>query len=95
MLNNSTFEFDTYESTCAHKKKKKKSKFPLPVIYLNFQSKLSDFEAAMMLQQSQQTQKTPFDVVGTYRYLAWSTRGMATGKVDGKMDIYSYGVVLL
>ncbi|CAN6544748.1 unnamed protein product [Malus baccata var. baccata] len=56
---------------------------------------LSDFGAAMLLQthQSQANTKAPFHVVGTFGYLA--PEYMMYGKVDEKIDVYSYGVVLL
>lgn len=46
----------------------------------------------------QQTQKIstlqrPFDVVGTFGYMA--PEYMMYGRVDEKIDVYSYGVVLL
>ncbi|XP_062022621.1 protein kinase STUNTED-like isoform X1 [Rosa rugosa] len=53
---------------------------------------LSDFGAAMVLRQSQHAD-APFDVVGTFGYLA--PEYMMYGKVDEKIDVYSYGVVLL
>ncbi|CAL2279783.1 unnamed protein product [Prunus armeniaca] len=54
---------------------------------------LSDFGAAMFLQQASANTKAPFDVVGTFGYLA--PEYMMYGKVDEKIDVYSYGVVLL
>lgn len=49
----------------------------------------------MLLQthQSQANTKAPFHVVGTFGYLA--PEYMMYGKVDEKIDVYSYGVVLL
>lgn len=46
----------------------------------------------MVLHQSQHAD-VPFDVVGTFEYLA--PEYMMYGKVDEKIDVYSYGVVLL
>lgn len=57
-----------------------------------FDCQLSDFGAAMVLHQSQHAD-VPFDVVGTVGYLA--PEYMMYGKVDEKIDVYSYGVVLL
>ncbi|KAL2459930.1 Protein kinase protein with adenine nucleotide alpha hydrolase-like domain [Abeliophyllum distichum] len=57
--------------------------------------KLSDFGAAIVHQQSQQSSAyaKPINVVGTFGYLA--PEYMMYGKVDEKIDVYSYGVVLL
>uniref|UniRef100_A0A5B7B7J0 Putative serine/threonine-protein kinase CDL1-like isoform X1 n=1 Tax=Davidia involucrata TaxID=16924 RepID=A0A5B7B7J0_DAVIN len=61
----------------------------------NCQPQLSDFGAAMVHQQTQQSSAyaKPFHVVGTFGYLA--PEYMMYGKVDEKVDVYSYGVVLL
>ncbi|XP_015893215.4 protein kinase STUNTED [Ziziphus jujuba] len=61
----------------------------------SFQPQLSDFGAAMLLHQSQQASENakPFTVVGTFGYLA--PEYMMYGEVDEKIDVYSYGVVLL
>ncbi|KAI8553961.1 hypothetical protein RHMOL_Rhmol05G0057800 [Rhododendron molle] len=59
------------------------------------QPQLSDFGAAIVHKQNQQVSgcKKPFRVVGTFGYLA--PEYMMYGKVDEKVDVYSYGVVLL
>ncbi|PNT21304.1 hypothetical protein POPTR_009G140300v4 [Populus trichocarpa] len=59
------------------------------------QPQLSDFGAAMVNQPSKQNSAStkPFKVVGTFGYLA--PEYMMYGKVDEKVDVYSYGVVLL
>ncbi|KAK3015170.1 hypothetical protein RJ639_005316 [Escallonia herrerae] len=56
---------------------------------------LSDFGAAMEHQEYQQASvhTKPYPVVGTFGYLA--PEYMMFGKVDEKIDVYSYGVVLL
>ncbi|CAI9765426.1 unnamed protein product [Fraxinus pennsylvanica] len=57
---------------------------------------LSDFGAAIVHQQTQQSSSAyakPINVVGTFGYLA--PEYMMYGKVDEKIDVYSYGVVLL
>ncbi|KAF2322664.1 hypothetical protein GH714_027666 [Hevea brasiliensis] len=57
---------------------------------------LSDFGEAMVYNQSDQVSSAnikPFNVVGTFGYLA--PEYMMYGKVDEKIDVYSYGVVLL
>lgn len=56
---------------------------------------LSDFGAAIVHKQNQQVSgcTKPFRVVGTFGYLA--PEYMMYGKVDEKVDVYSYGVVLL
>ncbi|KAK1587702.1 hypothetical protein Q3G72_016029 [Acer saccharum] len=62
----------------------------------NFQPQLSDFGAAMVHHhRSQQVSANvkPINVVGTFGYLA--PEYMMYGKVDEKIDVYSYGVVLL
>ncbi|GFZ00472.1 kinase with adenine nucleotide alpha hydrolases-like domain-containing protein [Actinidia rufa] len=59
----------------------------------NCQPQLSDFGAAIVHQQNQQLSTRPFRVVGTFGYLA--PEYMMYGKVDEKIDVYSYGVVLL
>ncbi|XP_027086855.1 probable serine/threonine-protein kinase PBL21 [Coffea arabica] len=62
----------------------------------NCQSQLSDFGAATVLHQNKQTSSVfskPIHVVGTFGYLA--PEYMMYGKVDEKIDVYSYGVVLL
>lgn len=59
------------------------------------QPQLSDFGAAVVLDQNHQTSgfSKPIHVVGTFGYLA--PEYMMYGKVDEKIDVYSYGVVLL
>ncbi|KAJ6671596.1 SERINE/THREONINE-PROTEIN KINASE CDL1-LIKE ISOFORM X1 [Salix viminalis] len=59
------------------------------------QPQLSDFGAAMVNQSSEQIPAItePFKVAGTFGYLA--PEYMMYGKVDEKVDVYSYGVVLL
>ncbi|KAF9676205.1 hypothetical protein SADUNF_Sadunf09G0114300 [Salix dunnii] len=59
------------------------------------QPQLSDFGAAMVNQSSEQIPAStkPFKAVGTFGYLA--PEYMMYGKVDEKVDVYSYGVVLL
>ncbi|KAL1811630.1 hypothetical protein ACET3Z_021695 [Daucus carota] len=59
------------------------------------QPQLSDFGAATVHQQTQKTstRERPFDVVGTFGYMA--PEYMMYGKIDEKIDVYSYGVVLL
>ncbi|KAE9448638.1 hypothetical protein C3L33_19468, partial [Rhododendron williamsianum] len=59
------------------------------------QPQLSDFGAAIVHKQNQQVSgcTKPFRVVGTFGYLA--PEYMMYGKVDEKVDVYSYGVVLL
>ncbi|KAJ9132675.1 hypothetical protein P3X46_033515 [Hevea brasiliensis] len=62
----------------------------------NCQPQLSDFGEAMVYNQSDQVSSAnikPFNVVGTFGYLA--PEYMMYGKVDEKIDVYSYGVVLL
>ncbi|CAK9177892.1 unnamed protein product [Ilex paraguariensis] len=61
----------------------------------NCEPQLSDFGAAMVHQQTQQVSAytKPIHVVGTFGYLA--PEYMMYGKVDEKIDVYSYGVVLL
>lgn len=62
----------------------------------NCQPQLSDFGAATVLHQNPQTSSVfskPIHVVGTFGYLA--PEYMMYGKVDEKIDVYSYGVVLL
>ncbi|KAK3001806.1 hypothetical protein RJ639_022021 [Escallonia herrerae] len=56
---------------------------------------LSDFGTAMEHQENQQASvhTKPYRVVGTFGYLA--PEYMMYGKVDEKIDVYSYGVVLL
>ncbi|KAK2974318.1 hypothetical protein RJ640_026879 [Escallonia rubra] len=56
---------------------------------------LSDFGAAMEHQEYQQASvhTKPYRVVGTFGYLA--PEYMMYGKIDEKIDVYSYGVVLL
>ncbi|KAJ7978668.1 Serine/threonine protein kinase [Quillaja saponaria] len=55
---------------------------------------LSDFDSALVLHQPQEALDTkPFRVVGTFEYLA--PEYMMYGKVDEKIDVYSYGIVLL
>ncbi|XP_034927538.1 probable serine/threonine-protein kinase PBL21 [Populus alba] len=59
------------------------------------QPQLSDFGGAMVSQPSEQISAStkPSKVVGTFGYLA--PEYMMYGKVDEKVDVYSYGVVLL
>ncbi|XP_010266088.1 PREDICTED: pto-interacting protein 1-like isoform X2 [Nelumbo nucifera] len=59
------------------------------------QPQLSDFGAAVVYHQSLKPSANmkPFHVVGTFGYLA--PEYMMYGKVDEKIDVYSYGVVLL
>ncbi|KAJ6310914.1 hypothetical protein OIU76_015602 [Salix suchowensis] len=59
------------------------------------QPQLSDFGAAMVNQSSEQIPASTesFKVAGTFGYLA--PEYMMYGKVDEKVDVYSYGVVLL
>ncbi|KAL3539123.1 hypothetical protein ACH5RR_002489 [Cinchona calisaya] len=62
----------------------------------NCQPQLSDFGAATVLHQNQQASSVytkPIHVVGTFGYLA--PEYMMYGKVDEKIDVFSYGVVLL
>ncbi|KAF4382851.1 hypothetical protein G4B88_021634 [Cannabis sativa] len=61
----------------------------------DFEPQLSDFGSAMILRHSHQTSSNakPVSVVGTFGYLA--PEYMMYGKVDEKIDVYSYGVVLL
>ncbi|KAF5745788.1 serine/threonine-protein kinase CDL1-like isoform X1 [Tripterygium wilfordii] len=61
----------------------------------NYQSLLSDFGAAMVHNQSEENSENmkPLNVVGTFGYLA--PEYMMCGKIDEKVDVYSYGVVLL
>ncbi|KAI8021703.1 Proline-rich receptor-like protein kinase PERK8 [Camellia lanceoleosa] len=62
----------------------------------NSQPQLSGFGAAIVHQQQNQQVSgyaKPFHVVGTFGYLA--PEYMMYGKVDEKIDVYSYGVVLL
>ncbi|MCD7463311.1 hypothetical protein HAX54_050321 [Datura stramonium] len=56
---------------------------------------LADFGAAVVHQQTQQDPAfvKPIHVVGTFGYLA--PEYIMHGKVDEKIDVYSYGVVLL
>ncbi|XP_011045458.1 PREDICTED: serine/threonine-protein kinase CDL1-like isoform X2 [Populus euphratica] len=59
------------------------------------QPQLSDFGAAMVNQPSEHISEStkPIKIVGTFGYLA--PEYMMYGKVDEKVDVYSYGVVLL
>lgn len=59
------------------------------------QPHLSDFGAAIVHQQNQKNLAflEPNPVVGTFAYMA--PEYMMYGKVDEKIDVYSYGVVLL
>ncbi|XP_074343932.1 putative serine/threonine-protein kinase PBL22 isoform X2 [Apium graveolens] len=59
------------------------------------QPQLSDFGAATVHQQTQKPsiRQRPFDVVGTFGYMA--PEYMMYGRIDEKIDVYSYGVVLL
>ncbi|CAN1134667.1 Protein kinase STUNTED [Linum perenne] len=61
----------------------------------NMQPQLSDFGAAIRLDKVDQMSANvkPFEVVGTFGYLA--PEYVMYGKVDVKIDVYSYGVVLL
>lgn len=57
---------------------------------------LSDFGAAVVhpqIQQAAMPHAKPVNVVGTFGYLA--PEYVMYGKVDEKIDVYSYGVVLL
>lgn len=56
-----------------------------------FNSQLTDFGSALVLQASE-TAKS-FNVVGTFGYMA--PEYMMYGTVDEKTDVYSFGVVLL
>ncbi|KAM7479491.1 hypothetical protein LguiA_027704 [Lonicera macranthoides] len=58
----------------------------------NCEPQLSDFGAAVVHQQVSGFWK-PINVVGTFGYMA--PEYMMYGKVDEKIDVYSYGVVLL
>ena len=60
---------------------------------LVFYLQLSDFGAAIVHQHNQQLSTRPFHVVGTFGYMA--PEYMMYGIVDEKIDVYSYGVVLL
>lgn len=64
-------------------------------MFWDFMLQLSDFGAAMALHQCQQSSENakPFPVVGTFGYLA--PEYVMYGEVDEKIDVYSYGVVLL
>ncbi|XP_059433285.1 protein kinase STUNTED-like [Corylus avellana] len=57
----------------------------------NCQPQLTDFGSALVLHQSHQAK--PFNVVGTFGYMA--PEYMMFGTVDEKTDVYSFGVVLL
>ncbi|CAI0468966.1 unnamed protein product [Linum tenue] len=61
----------------------------------NMQPQLSDFGAAIRLLKLDQISANtkPFSIVGTFGYLA--PEYVMYGKVDEKVDVYSYGVVLL
>jgi serine/threonine protein kinase len=66
-------------------------KFPHLEIILAFNSQLTDFGSALVLHQSHEAK--PFNVVGTFGYMA--PEYMMYGTVDEKTDVYSFGVVLL
>ncbi|CAI0407891.1 unnamed protein product [Linum tenue] len=61
----------------------------------NMQPQLSDFGAAIRLLKLDQIpeNRKPCSIVGTFGYLA--PEYVMFGKVDEKVDVYSYGVVLL
>ncbi|XP_022140740.1 receptor-like cytosolic serine/threonine-protein kinase RBK1 [Momordica charantia] len=65
------------------------------LLFDNFQPQLADFGEATVLRQSQNAESNinPYNVVGTFGYLA--PEYIMYGKVDEKIDVYSYGVVLL
>lgn len=62
---------------------------------MDFNVQLSDFGAALVHSQNHKavTYVKPYPITGTIGYMA--PEYMMYGKVDEKIDVYSYGVVLL